>query len=83
MSLFHKPFAALLVMVGPMLDSHTVKPVLSNHMKQDLFLTFQADGCLLLDESSAESSCFLLYFQSAINNHMSVAISMSPEWMVT
>ena len=34
----------------------TVKPVLSNHTKQDIFLAFQTGGCLLLHESSAESS---------------------------
>ena len=35
---------------------NTVKPVLSNHIKQDIFLAFQASGCLLLHEGSAESS---------------------------
>ena len=34
----------------------TVKPVLSDHIKQDIFLAFQTGGCLLLHESSAESS---------------------------
>ena len=62
----------------------TVKPVLSDHIKQDIFLAFQTGGCLLLHESSAESSymSFLHYFHSAINNHLSIAMSMSPEWMV-
>ena len=42
----------------------TVKPVLSDHIKQDMFLTFQTGGCLLLHESSAESCrSFLHYFQ--------------------
>ena len=27
------------------------------HIKQDIFLAFQTGGCLLLHESSAESSC--------------------------
>ena len=59
----------------------TVRPVLSDHIKQDIFLAFQTGGCLLLHERSAESSCmsFLHYFHSAISNHLSVAISMSPE----
>ena len=63
----------------------TVKPVFSDHIKQDIFLAFQAGGCLLLHESSAESSCmsFLHYSNSAISNHLSKAISMSPKWMVT
>ena len=34
-----------------------VKPVLSDHIKQDIFLAFQTGGCLLLHESSAESLC--------------------------
>ena len=35
-------------------------------------------------ESSAKSSCrsFLRFFHSAIRNHLSIVISMSPEWMV-
>ena len=37
--------------------SYTVKPVLNNHIKQDIFLAFQTGGCLLLHGSSAESSC--------------------------
>ena len=57
-----------------------VKPVLSDHMKQDIFLAFKTGGCLLLHESSAESSC--MSFHSAISNHLSIAISMSREWMV-
>ena len=63
----------------------TVKPVSSNHIKRYIFLAFQTGSCLLLHESSAESSCmsFLHYFHSAISNHLSIAISMSPEWMVT
>ena len=60
----------------------TVKPVLSDHIKQDMFLAFQAGGRLLLNDRSAESSCrrsFLRYFHSAISNHLSTAVSMSPE----
>ena len=34
-----------------------VKPVLSDHIKQNIFLAFQTGGYLLLHESSAESSC--------------------------
>ena len=48
---------------------HAVKLVLSDHIQQaffflDIFWTFQTGGCLLLYESSAESSCmsFLHYF---------------------
>ena len=45
--------------------------MLSDHIKQDIFLAFQTGGCLLLYESSAESSCsFLRYFHSAISNHL-------------
>ena len=60
----------------------TVKPVLSIHIKQDIFLAFQTGCCLLLHESSAERPCFLPYFHSAISSHLSIAISISPEWMV-
>ena len=64
---------------------YTVKPVLSDHIKQYISLAFQTGGWLLLNESSAESSCmsFLHYFHSAISNQLSIAIAMSPEWMVT
>ena len=59
----------------------TVKPVFSDHIKQDLFWGFQTGGCLLLHESSAESSCmsFLYFFHSAISNHLSILMSVSPE----
>ena len=65
-------------------SQHTVKPVLSDHIKQNIFLAFQTGGCLLLHESSAESSCrsFLHFFHSVISSHLSIVISMSPEWMV-
>ena len=64
-----------------MLISYTIKPVLSEHIQQDILLAFfQTGGCLLLNESSAESS-FLHYFLSAISNHRSIAIFMSPEWL--
>ena len=60
--------------------------MLSVHIKQEIFLTFQTGSCLLLYEGSAESFCssmsFLHYFHSAINNHLSIAISMSPELIV-
>ena len=61
---------------APFLD--TVKPVLSDYIKLSIFLAFQTGGCLLLNESSAESSCmsFLHYFHSAISNHLSTGISM-------
>ena len=36
----------------------------------------------MLHKSSAESRSFLRHFHSAIRNHLSIAISMSPEWMV-
>ena len=40
-----------------MCNIDTVKPVLSdNHIKHDMFLVFQTGGCLLLHESSAEST---------------------------
>ena len=52
----------------------TAKPVLSDHIKQDKFFAFQTGGCLLLHESSAESTCmsFLHYFHSAISSHQSL-----------
>ena len=34
---------------------YTVKPVLSDHIQQDIFLAFQTGAWLLLHESSAES----------------------------
>ena len=37
------------------LDS-TVKPVLSDYIKQDMLLAFQVGGCLLLHESSELST---------------------------
>ena len=58
---------------------NTVEPVLSKHIQQHIFLAFEKGGCLLLHESSAESSH---YFHSAISNHLLIAISMSPEWMI-
>ena len=50
-----------------------VKPMLSDHVQQDICWAFQTGGCLLLYESSAESSCmsFLHYFHKAISNHLS------------
>ena len=47
-----------------------VKPVLSDHIKQYIFLALQTGGRLLLHESSAESSCmsFLHYFHAAISD---------------
>ena len=54
--------------------------MLRDHIKQDISLAFQTGGCLLLDESIAESSCIMLhessvesYFHSAIGNHLSIA----------
>ena len=55
---------------------NTVESVFSEHIQQDIFLAFKKGGCLLLHESSAES------LHSSISNHLSIAISMSPEWMV-
>ena len=40
---------------------YTVKPVLSDHIKQDMFLAFQKGCCLLLHEIS----CLLLHESSA------------------
>ena len=54
-------------------SKHIVKPVLSDHVKQDIF-GFSDRCCLLLYESSAENS--------SISNHLPIAIYMSPEWMV-
>ena len=57
----------------------TVKPVLSYHIEQYIFLAFQTGGCLLLNERSAESMSFLHYFHSAISNHLVIDNSMSLE----
>ena len=54
-------------------SKYIVKPVFSDHIKQDIFLAFQAGGCLLLHEH---------YFHSAISNYLSITMSMSPEYMV-
>ena len=51
-----------------------VKPVLSDHIKRDIFLAFQTGGCLPLHDSSAHS---------AISNHLSIVISISTEWVVS
>ena len=47
--------------------------MLRDHIQQDIFWAFQTGGCVLLHESSAESSCmsFLHYFHTAISNHLS------------
>ena len=60
------------------IETDTVNPVLSDHIKQDKCLAFQEGGCLLLYESSTESSCF----HATISNCRSIAISISPKWMV-
>ena len=67
---------ASLTQVGEFLYSQTC-----DHIRQDIFLAFQTGGCLLLHESCAESSCrsFLLYFHSAISNHLSIVMCISPE----
>ena len=51
----------------------TVKLVLSDHLKQDIFLAFRTDCCLLFHG-------IMHYFHSAISHHLSKAISKSPEW---
>ena len=58
---------------NPNTTTITVKPVLSDHIQQDIFWAFQTGGCLLLNESIAESPCmdFLHYFHAAISNHLS------------
>ena len=40
-----------------MIKEQIVKTVLRDHIKQHIFLTFQTSGCILLHESSGESSC--------------------------
>ena len=49
-------------------NTDTVEPVLSDHIQQDIVLAFQTGGCILLHGSS-----------TAISNHLSIAISMSPD----
>ena len=36
---------------------YTVKPVLSDHIKQDMFLAFLTGGCLLLHENFQKAFC--------------------------
>ena len=43
-------------------NGHTVKPVLRDHIKQDIFSAFQTGGCLLLHESDAENSCMVVAY---------------------
>ena len=50
----------------------TVKPVLSDHIKQDIFLAFQTDGCLLVHESSSESSARELSILLSFSNKQPV-----------
>ena len=59
----------------PILHKDTVIPVFSDHITQDICFAFQTGGCLLLHESRAR-------LHSAISNHLSIAISMSPEWVI-
>ena len=68
----------------------TVKPVLSDHIKQDIFFFFFRQvvaSCYMKVvqkglPAGAFSRSFLHYFHSAISNHLSITISMSTEWMV-
>ena len=53
--------------------------MLSDHIKQDIFLAYQAGSCVLLYESSAEARAFLYYFRSAISDQMSTMVSWSFE----
>ena len=45
-------------MTSSLIKVGTVKPALSDHIKQDIFLAFQTGGCLLLHESSSEAHSF-------------------------
>ena len=45
-----------------------VRPVLSDHIKQNIFLSFQTVGCLMQHESRAHFSFS--------NSHLSILISM-------
>ena len=61
----------------------TVRPVLSDHIKQDIFWLFRqvvAYCCMIVVQ---KAHAFLHYFHSAISSHLSIAISISPELMVT
>ena len=60
-------FSAILAR-WPHLCVNTVKPVLSDHIKQDIFLDVPTGGCLLLYESSAESSCMIFSAQLSFSN---------------
>ena len=51
----------------------TVIPVLSDHIKQDIFWLFR----------QVVAYCFLHFFHSARSNHLSIVISMSHKLMVT
>ena len=52
----------------------------SDHIKQDMFLAFQTGGCLLVHKTSADMH--ELSALPSLSNYLSIAISMSPEWMV-
>ena len=72
--------------IYPALDTHEtlteVQTGVRRPCKTRHSFAFKTDGCLLLNESSADSRSFLRYFHSAMGNHLSIAISMSPEWVV-
>ena len=57
----------------------TIKRVFSVHIQQDTFFDL-SDRWLLIPAWKQWS--FLHYFHSAINHHMSIAISMSPECII-
>ena len=48
-------------------EINTVKPVLNDHIKQDIFLAFQTGGCLLLHETVHLKS---FHFASNLNDHI-------------
>ena len=62
-----------------------VKPVISDRIKQDIFLAFQTGNCLLLHESSAESSALLSFSnkQPPVFNCNSKISSVYLSWFVT
>ena len=61
-------------------NTNTVKLVLSDCMKQDIYLAFQTGGCLLLPESSAESSCMSFYALLSFSNEQ---LPVSSDFHVT
>ena len=63
------------------ITTDTVNPVLSDQ-QHDIFWLFRQVVAYCCMKVVQIAHAFLHYFHPAISNHLSIAISMSPEWMV-